>query len=573
MNGRDAAGPSAPGGRSAYGRRRADPRGSGRHRERGLAGAGERHRRAGCRARRPDGQPRALPPLPAADRDRSRVRRGRAAVARRPGGAAARLPAPAAARPGRGAAVSQRVAREPVRSRCAGRCRQRRPGPGRLAHRPQHRAAARLLRRGRGWGSGRRWPSTARPSPGWSPTAPAWWSPAGTSACCCTCCTSSAWPGCCGRRSSPGRPGPWPSRRGSCSIGDHAPYGHPDPEVYAEGLGAYAHAVPFPHARRRLRLADTEHIALLAARLAALPRAPAGRRRTAGSGRRPAAAGAGRAAGGGLVSGSAAPRPASSGWPSTGCGTGCGRLTAEGLAVEDTLKRFFSRHEFPIVEGARVTFAVRDSSRGLEGVWLRHRVVGLPDDLAMRRVPDTDLWYVVVEIPADSRVEYQFERRVWTVIARGRPVQRPGQPADRPQPGRRLLGLLRPGLPGAGLDAVRPRRPARRAGRPDRAQPGPAAGQPGHGLPAGALLARRPLPAADRARRRRLPGVRGDEDGAGQPDPPPGHGRDRGGLHLSGRAADRIPQLRRPRPLDHRRAAARAGVAAVPGRAAGGPGA
>jgi enterochelin esterase family protein len=88
------------------------------------------------------------------------------------------------------------------------------------------------------------------------------------------------------------------------------------------------------------------------------------------------------------------------------------RLVTEGQPVEDTLSRFFARREFPIVEGARVTFAVRDASENLEGVWLRHRVVGLPGDLAMRRIPGTDLWYVVVEIPADSRVEYQFERRV-----------------------------------------------------------------------------------------------------------------------------------------------------------------
>ena len=54
-------------------------------------------------------------------------------------------------------------------------------------------------------------------------------------------------------------------------FGDHAPYGHPDPEVYAEGLGAYAHAIPFPHARRRLRLADSEHIDLVVARLAPYP--------------------------------------------------------------------------------------------------------------------------------------------------------------------------------------------------------------------------------------------------------------------------------------------------------------
>jgi hypothetical protein len=54
-------------------------------------------------------------------------------------------------------------------------------------------------------------------------------------------------------------------------FGDHAPYGHPDPEVYAEGLGAYTQAIPFPHARRRLRLTDPEHIGLLAARLAPCP--------------------------------------------------------------------------------------------------------------------------------------------------------------------------------------------------------------------------------------------------------------------------------------------------------------
>jgi enterochelin esterase-like enzyme len=92
------------------------------------------------------------------------------------------------------------------------------------------------------------------------------------------------------------------------------------------------------------------------------------------------------------------------------------RLIAEGQPVEDTLNRFFARREFPIVEGARVTFAVRVDEA--EGVWLRHRVVGLPGDLPLRRVPGTDLWYVVVEIPAASRVEYQFERRlpsVWGV--------------------------------------------------------------------------------------------------------------------------------------------------------------
>ena len=46
-----------------------------------------------------------------------------------------------------------------------------------------------------------------------------------------------------------------------------------------------------------------------------------------------------------------------------------------------------------------------------DAVLLRHRVVGLASDLPMRRIDGTNLWYVVVEIPADSRVEYQFELR------------------------------------------------------------------------------------------------------------------------------------------------------------------
>jgi enterochelin esterase family protein len=56
-----------------------------------------------------------------------------------------------------------------------------------------------------------------------------------------------------------------------------------------------------------------------------------------------------------------------------------------------------------------VTFAVWSPA---DAVYLRHRVVGLPWELPLRRVPGTDLWYVVVEIPRGSRVEYQFECRV-----------------------------------------------------------------------------------------------------------------------------------------------------------------
>src|SRR3954453_3360462 len=75
---------------------------------------------------------------------------------------------------------------------------------------------------------------------------------------------------------------------------------------------------------------------------------------------------------------------------------------------DDEVRRWFDRHEFPIVEGTRCTFAAWVHA---DAVYVRHRVVGLDSDLAMRRIENTDVWYAVVEIPPDSRVEYQFELR------------------------------------------------------------------------------------------------------------------------------------------------------------------
>jgi enterochelin esterase-like enzyme len=68
--------------------------------------------------------------------------------------------------------------------------------------------------------------------------------------------------------------------------------------------------------------------------------------------------------------------------------------------------RFLGRHELPIVEGEHVTFVTRVEA---DAVYLRHRVVGLPDEIPLRRLPGTDLWYVVQILPEGSRVEYQYE--------------------------------------------------------------------------------------------------------------------------------------------------------------------
>lgn len=75
---------------------------------------------------------------------------------------------------------------------------------------------------------------------------------------------------------------------------------------------------------------------------------------------------------------------------------------------QQALERFVEQHEFPIIEGNQCTFV---AWRQADEVFLRHRVVGIRDPLPLRRIEHTDFWYVVLEIPRDSRVEYQIEVR------------------------------------------------------------------------------------------------------------------------------------------------------------------
>ncbi len=77
------------------------------------------------------------------------------------------------------------------------------------------------------------------------------------------------------------------------------------------------------------------------------------------------------------------------------------------------IDRFLARNEVPIVEGPRCTFLYRGEAAE---VFLIHRIYGLPDHLPLRRLRGTDLWYVVLELPFGSRVEYQLE----VVFADGR---------------------------------------------------------------------------------------------------------------------------------------------------------
>ena len=80
------------------------------------------------------------------------------------------------------------------------------------------------------------------------------------------------------------------------------------------------------------------------------------------------------------------------------------RLPVDSAAID----RFVARHGSPIIEGERATFLFRGDA---DAVTVRHRVVGLPDPLGMRRLEGTDLWAASTVLPEGSRVEYQLELR------------------------------------------------------------------------------------------------------------------------------------------------------------------
>jgi len=84
------------------------------------------------------------------------------------------------------------------------------------------------------------------------------------------------------------------------------------------------------------------------------------------------------------------------------------RLRARKPLDETAIDRFLQHHQVPVVEGEMCTFLYRGTA---DEVWVRHRIVGQPQRVPMRRLGDTSLWFVVLELPAGSRVEYQLEVR------------------------------------------------------------------------------------------------------------------------------------------------------------------
>ncbi len=86
------------------------------------------------------------------------------------------------------------------------------------------------------------------------------------------------------------------------------------------------------------------------------------------------------------------------------------RLAIETLLKAPTdptrLRTFLAGRRFPVVEGNSVTFVYHGQA---DAVHLRHWIYGLETANPLHRAPGTDLWYLTLEIPPRSRVEYKYE--------------------------------------------------------------------------------------------------------------------------------------------------------------------
>lgn len=79
-----------------------------------------------------------------------------------------------------------------------------------------------------------------------------------------------------------------------------------------------------------------------------------------------------------------------------------------GTLDEAAVDAFLGEHTAPIVEGRRCTFLFRGEA---DEVHVVQRIIGLPERLPLRRLHGTDLWFLVLELPERSRINYQLEIR------------------------------------------------------------------------------------------------------------------------------------------------------------------
>ncbi|HEX4953502.1 MAG TPA: alpha/beta hydrolase-fold protein [Thermoanaerobaculia bacterium] len=74
--------------------------------------------------------------------------------------------------------------------------------------------------------------------------------------------------------------------------------------------------------------------------------------------------------------------------------------------TKKAIEEFLEARRFPLVEGPSVTFVYHGAA---DNVLLQHFIYGLPTSRPFKRIAGSDLWYLVLEVPPESRFEYKFD--------------------------------------------------------------------------------------------------------------------------------------------------------------------
>ncbi len=82
------------------------------------------------------------------------------------------------------------------------------------------------------------------------------------------------------------------------------------------------------------------------------------------------------------------------------------REFAAGSPTAAEIDALLAEHSFPHQDGTTTTFVYRGEA---DEVRLRHFIYGLPSSQPFQAIPGTDLWYLVFELPENSRIEYKLE--------------------------------------------------------------------------------------------------------------------------------------------------------------------
>ncbi len=81
------------------------------------------------------------------------------------------------------------------------------------------------------------------------------------------------------------------------------------------------------------------------------------------------------------------------------------RLIGDSDRSVEAVDRFLAEHPPPILEGSSVTFAYRGEA---DAVLLQHFIFGLETSQPFQRVGGTDLWFLVLELPEKSHLQYKL---------------------------------------------------------------------------------------------------------------------------------------------------------------------